>query len=394
MTAVGDRLEIAAEKLVAGGDALARIEGMPVFIPSLYPGDRAVIEIIEVKKGFARGSVMELIEAGPERRAEPCPIASECGGCDWTSLRLDRQLHWKREIVRETLRRVGKVDTDSMPHVKIHPSPLNYRLRSRLQVDPARSAVGFFAPRTYDVVDLTPSCEVVGPLSISELDSIKRVALEQSAESVLLWEDEAGLVVEPVRKYAPPPRGNERTLVVDRYRYRVSTTAFFQVNRHLLSSLIERVRDMAYETKDHRAALDLYAGAGFFTLPMADVFEHVTSVESSPESSALATTNVHHRKHVRVVNERTEEFLRGAGDNSVAFTMLDPPRAGAAEGVMEQIDRLTTERVVYLSCDAVTFARDASRLLRRGWTLASVEIFDLFPNTHHIETLSSFIRVG
>src|SRR5437867_7736533 len=126
----GDEITIQPQELVAGGAALARIEGFPIFATKVYPGDTAVVRLTEVKKGFARAELVRIIVPSRLRRAAPCPVAGDCGGCDWTALRLDAQLIAKEAILRESLRRIGKFERH--PPIAMHPSPLNYRLRSRL----------------------------------------------------------------------------------------------------------------------------------------------------------------------------------------------------------------------------------------------------------------------
>jgi tRNA/tmRNA/rRNA uracil-C5-methylase (TrmA/RlmC/RlmD family) len=157
----GDEITIEPAELVAGGAALAKVDGFPIFVMNVYPGDVARVRIVEVKKGFARGELVRIESPSPLRRAVPCPIANECGGCDWTALRLDAQLAAKERILRESLRRVGKLST--LPPITLHPSPLNYRIRSRLHVD--GQAVGFYAMGSHRVVPLVRECEVVGPLT-------------------------------------------------------------------------------------------------------------------------------------------------------------------------------------------------------------------------------------
>src|SRR5688500_1603255 len=156
----GEILTVQPDRLVAGGAAMARVDGFPVFAVNVFPGDVARVELFEVKKGYAKADLVDLVTPSPFRRAAPCPVAGECGGCDWTALRLDKQLEAKRRILTESLRRIGKLDPASLPEIRMHPSPLNYRLRSRLHSD--GTAVGFYAMRSNRVVPLAPECEVVG----------------------------------------------------------------------------------------------------------------------------------------------------------------------------------------------------------------------------------------
>ncbi|HEV7765361.1 MAG TPA: TRAM domain-containing protein [Thermoanaerobaculia bacterium] len=361
----GDIITIEPTELVAGGDAIARVDGFPIFASNVYPGDVARVRLYEVKKGFAKAEMVEIVKPSALRRAAPCPIADECGGCDWTALRLDQQLDAKRRILSESLRRIGKFDVATLPEIQIHPSPLNYRLRSRLHRD--GDAVGFYAMRSNRVVPLARECEVVG---------VETARVAPQGES---WEVDGMLVVGE----------QELTLTVDQYKFRLHTRAFFQVNRHLLSTLLRLVTAHAAKTVNRQHAVDLYAGVGFFTVPIAPLFDRMTMIEGASLSAHYARMNV--PWNVKVIEAPVEQHIVRVGKAN--FTFLDPPRAGARPEVITTVAEKTTERITYLSCDPVTFARDANRIVAAGWRLASLDLLDLFPNTHHVETLGAFERV-
>jgi len=376
----GDEIRIQPSELVAGGAALARVDGFPIFATNVFPGDVALVRLLEVKKGFARADLVELIEPGPLRRAAPCPIAGECGGCDWTALRLDAQLRAKERILRESLRRIGKINEP--PAIAVHPSPLNYRLRSRLHRD--GDAVGFYAIRSNDVVPLARECEVVGTATARELGtpasppagpppSRRRDAAEPAGETPALpelWELDGRLFT-------------AGEFVIDGYL--VSADAFFQVNRHLLGTMVRLVSAHASRVERRLRAVELYAGVGFFTRPISALFEKMTAVEGAPYHYGRLNAPKAHWVHAPV-----EQWVRSMP--RADFVLLDPPRAGARAEVIEAVARRTESMVAYLSCDPVTFARDASRLIASGWRLATLDLLDLFPNTHHVETLASFER--
>lgn len=360
----GDIVTVIPTELVAGGDALARIDGFPIFASNLYPGDVARVRLYEVKKGFAKADLVELVTPGVLRRAMPCPIAETCGGCDWTALRLDHQLEAKRRILTESLRRIGKFDVTTLPEIHIHPSPLNYRLRSRLHRE--GDDVGFYAMRSNRVVPLARECEVVG------LETARQPSEGEQ------WELDGTIV-----------RGDaDLTLTVDAFTYRLHTRAFFQVNRHLLGTMLRLVAEHAAQTSRKDSALDLYAGVGFFTLPIAERFERVTMIEGSPVAVHYARMNV--PRNVKVIEAPVEREMHRM--ERADFTFLDPPRAGARREVIDAIGENTKERISFLACDPVTFARDAARLIGMGWRLHSLDLLDLFPNTHHVETLAAFTR--
>src|ERR1051326_302136 len=379
---VGEEVTIEPAELVAGGEALARVDGLPIFVGNVYPGDVARVRLTEVKKGFARAELVRVDRASPLRRAAPCPVAEECGGCDWTALRLDAQLAAKKRILTESLRRIGKMS--EIPPIAMHASPLNYRLRSRLHED--GDAVGFYAMRSNRVVPLPHECEVVGPVTARhpiagetwEIDG--RVVAERRrpgggrrAAAACDW-----------RRDAARPAGEDAGVPIALLGYTLSTGAFFQVNRHLLETMLRRVIEIA---GDGALAIDLYAGVGFFTVPLTKRFARVIAVEGSPVSFRYLKLNT----TAEAVHAPIERWI--AQMPEADFVFLDPPRAGARREVIDAVAR-NARRICYLSCDPVTFARDANRLIGAGWRLAPLDLLDLFPNTHHVETLSSFERVA
>jgi tRNA/tmRNA/rRNA uracil-C5-methylase (TrmA/RlmC/RlmD family) len=359
----GDEITIRATELVAGGDAIARVDGFPIFTPSVFPDDVAVVRLVDVKKGFAKAHLVRIVEPSPWRRAAPCPVAGECGGCDWTALRLDKQLEAKQRILTESLRRIGKFDVASLPPVTVHSSPLNYRIRSRLHRE--GDAIGFYALRSNRVVPLPQECEVVG------CETAKH-PLEGEQ-----WEIDGRILTE-----------GDFTIRVGGYSYQLSTDSFFQVNRHLLDTMLRLVTAHADRVSSRNVAVELYAGVGFFTLPLADRFARVFAIEGSAESAKYARRNV--PANAVVVESPVEQ--QAAHIPEADFIFLDPPRAGARQEVVHAIGEKASEIVCYLTCDPVTFARDASRLTASGWRISTLDLLDLFPNTHHVETLASFER--
>lgn len=386
---VGNRVELAADRLVAGGDALCRIDGFPVFVPRLYPGDVALVEIVEARKGFARGEVVRILEESRDRRSEPCPAAGECGGCDWPELRLDAQLDAKRGILEDSLRRTGRLAPEAIPPIRIHASPLNYRLRSRLHRDESSGEIGFFARRSHRVVPLHERCEVIGPQSLSGLTAV--AGRIEAGDTVDLLEGEDGTHV--VGRMEGEDSGEATSLRVGPWIFRLSTSSFFQVNRHLVERLVALVRGLAGECGQKRLAFDLYGGVGFFALPLSHDFERVVTVESGADSGFWAERNLAGRDGARVVRQSVEEFLSSTRDEP-DFVLVDPPRAGLSPRVRSGLRRVAPKRIAYLSCDPVTFSRDVAELVGHGWTLHTLDLVDLFPNTHHVETLASLVIGG
>lgn len=387
----GAVVELVPESLVAGGDALARIEGFPVFLPGAYPGDRVRVRITEVKKGFGRGTIEEVVSPSPERREAPCPVARECGGCDWTELRLDRQLYWKKNILADTLRRIGKFDPAALPAIAVTPSPLTYRLRSRLHVSRgAEPLPGFFERRSHQVVPLPEECEIVGPEVLGHLGELREAAEQIPGGAMETFENGPELTVSLTPDGSDERPGGQTRIRVAGSEFLLDVRSFFQVNRHLLGELQRRVMEIASGTSKSELAWDLYGGVGFFAVPLATRFDSVITVETSRDSSRWAALNAGSGA-IKAITEDVEPFLRRRSTRP-DFVLVDPPRAGLSPAVGDALAGSEAEIICYLSCDPVTFSRDANRLARRGWTLTSIRLIDLFPNTHHIETLSSFVR--
>jgi tRNA/tmRNA/rRNA uracil-C5-methylase (TrmA/RlmC/RlmD family) len=224
---------------------------------------------------------------------------------------------------------------------------------------------------SHRVVPLAAECEVVGVETARTIGGAAGVSSPLPAEggSYTIWEVDGQLI-----------RDGEVTIKVDAFTYRLSTSSFFQVNRHLLSTLVRLVTGHASRVKRKQLAVDLYAGVGFFTLPLKQMFDRVIAVEGARDPHST----------IDITHAAVEEFDIPQAD----FIFLDPPRAGTRKSVVDRIATQAREMICYLSCDPVTFSRDASRLTASGWRLATLDLIDLFPNTHHVETLASFERAS
>jgi 23S rRNA (uracil1939-C5)-methyltransferase len=431
---------LSIEKLIYGGDGLARTplgpdgRSMAVFVPFVLPGEQVEAEIRQEKAGFARGNVTRLAQASPDRVAPPCPYFQQCGGCHYQHIPYQRQLEFKAQILRETMQRIAKIELKN--EIRLHPSPpFNYRNRSRLQVrTESEFALGYyrFGSREFLPVRECPiSSQLINRVIAQLTDlgglqcppAIAEVELFADAwdEQLLAWafcRGDAGKEdllrwAESLRRESPNLTGvsffssrqrSEDEPVPDlgmlaqsganslRYRvanhdYQVSAGAFFQVNRHLLDELISVV------TGDVRGdvALDLYAGGGLFSVPLAQNFHHIFAVESSQTSLPDLRHNV--PASVKVVGTRVEQYLgTRPARKRPDLVVLDPPRSGAGKAVVRSLVELGAQRIHYVSCDPATLARDLASLLLAGYRIEETHLFDLFPQTFHIETVMLLSR--
>lgn len=417
--------ELTVQKLVYGGEALGHHEGRAVLAPRVLPGERAEVEAVRTAKGVVHARPVRILETSPERVEPPCPYFGRCGGCQYQHLRPDLQPIVKREILRETLRRIGKITWDS--EIALHTaSPWNYRNQAQLKV--ARQAngqiaLGFFEAESHRLYPVdaclilsTRLNEVLGELSrpawASRLGECREIELlaDDRDERVMvslrggLGQGGAEATARDMLAQIPgvvsvAAESGGRSLVfgesgleyaVGDFRYRVSPGSFFQASRYLLPDLLEAVT----AGRSGRLALDLFAGVGLFTLPLARQFAQVISVEAAAQSAAdlAANAKAHALGNVRAVGETAFDFLRRFAQAEPDLVVLDPPRAGVETGALKFLTDCRPKQIHYVSCSPPTLARDLSFLLQRGYGIISIEMFDLFPQTYHIESLVRLTR--
>jgi 23S rRNA (uracil1939-C5)-methyltransferase len=438
-------LLLSIEKLIYGGDGLARTppgadgRSMAVFVPFVLPGEKVEAEIRQEKHGFARGSLTQLIETSPDRIDARCPYFRQCGGCHYQHIPYERQLEFKAGILRETLQRIAKIELQS--EICLHASPpWNYRNRTRLQVPTAPEfALGYFRFGSHEFLPVS-ECPISSPLlnrvmarliELRGLDcpaAVEEIELFADAtdERVLAWAfcrreaDRRDLLrwAEALQSELPEIKGltffasrqrSEDDVTADlkalaqsgaksiRYRtkdyeYQVSAGAFFQVNRHLIDELVSVVTGNARGD----IALDLFAGVGLFSVALARNFHHIFGVEASLTSHTDFVQNV--PANVKAVGGRAEDYLTSAYLRSRRvrgrpdLVVLDPPRTGAGKAVIRSLVELGAPSVRYVSCDPATLARDIAPLLADGYHIEEAHLFDLFPETFHIESVMLLAR--
>ncbi len=383
-------IEMRIEKLVYGGDGLGRVEGRAVFVPGTSPGDLVRARVVERKKSFLRAEVLDVLEPGPARRTPPCPLAGECGGCQFQHVDYGAQIAAKGEFVRDALARIGRIDfAGDIPVHADAEHELSYRVRATAHVVKTRDRVlfGFFAPRSHRVVDVE-SC----PLLVPELDAAWHRA--RSSREKLHRVETLDLAVGDAGAAADPPvaavGGSDLETEVAGVRYRFAPGTFFQANRPLLGSLVRVATDG--DEEGGALALDLFAGVGLFAIPLARRFGRVVAVESDGRAAAFARANADANgvANMRVVAEPVESWLAGrpVAEGEVDLALLDPPRTGLGLEGARLLAGLAPRRIVYVSCDPSTLARDLRVLVDAGYGLRSVDAFDLFPQTFHVETVA------
>lgn len=387
----GEDAEVLIERIVPGGAGLAHADGRTLFVGLAAPGDRLRVRIDQTRGHIAFASITEIIEPSPSRVEPPCPYFGRCGGCDFQQLSYEAQLEAKVSIVRDCLRRIARIESPQDIPITASPSQWHYRARAQWQYDAVRTRLGYFERGSHRVCDVAECPVITSPLQ-AELALLRKGMLEgslpEAAEFQAVAGDEGATLAPPFG----PNAAREVSRTIGDFHYRFSAEGFFQINQELLPALI----DAALRGAQGERALDLYCGVGLFTLPLAQRFTHVTGVEANSAALGFARTNLSDAHFSNVVLEcsKVSDWLRANRSKSapVDLLLLDPPRAGAEEDTIRSIIILNPRRISYVSCDPATLARDLKHLIEAGYRLDSVAAFDMFPQTHHVETVAHLSR--
>ncbi len=412
---------------------------MAVFVEGVLPGEDVRVQIGKARKGYAEGRLLEIVTPSPDRTAPPCPVYGTCGGCQLQHASATAQLELKRAILTETLTRLGKLTDVTVPAVIASPEAYGYRSRARLAVvaPPGGSpSLAYFEEDSHRPVPIA-HCPLLAPRLNEAVAHLNHVLAGSKAMAALLQEVRLSLSVttgEVVLQYmaegcAPKQAeawfervrtgfagvkgqvmiagrgaqrrrwgGGDTTLLEDLggLRLRCSDRSFVQANWRLNAILGETVTAWAVEGKRDvpLRVLELYAGIGNFGLLIARAGALVTFVEGNPSALADARYNarMNHIGRCRFRSESAEAFLAGGTPGEYDLILMDPPRTGLSKEALAGLVRLKAARILYLSCDPPTLARDLRAMQEAGYRVARLQGYDMFPQTMHIETLVELAR--
>ena len=387
-----------------GGHCVARLDGQVVFVRHTLPGERVRIRITERSKSFLRADAVEVIQAAPGRVEAPCPYAGPglCGGCDFQHVEPTTQRALLGDVVREQLGRLAGITWDGEVEA-VEPDALGWRTRMQFAVDD-EGRPGLRRHRSHEIIPVD-RCLIAHPDLPDVLgrrwdaESVEAI-VSSTGDKLLVTDasiaDDVEAEVDGVVAVDGTTRGGhgsvvERVLAAD---FRVSGSGFWQVHPDAAPTLVEAVIEAA-EVAPGDTVLDLYAGVGLFTTFLADEAGEdglVLSVESDRAASRDARRNLHDFPQVRLIGETVERALRdGSLGESADVVVLDPPRTGAKKAVAGIVS-LMPRRIVYVACDPAALARDLASFGARGYALAGLRAFALFPMTHHVECVAVLVR--
>ena len=414
------------ETLVNGGAGLARHAGRVVFIPHAAVGDVVVCRVTKIKKSFLEAEIDNIVQPSSVRRVPACPVAGECGGCQWQHLPYPEQLCWKESLFRDSLVRQCHIDSAKVLPILAAPQEWNYRTRIQIKCEKRGTTfvTGFFRSRSHDIVAID-NCPLIAPelndllhsfqqlfdnsayaAHISQIDLMvddcrksaavihyagdKISALAETIEAAAFSADIL-LQTETRRKLIPVTGHGTLTIEVDEPSIALDYSAgsFAQINLEQNRRMVKKVVDLA-NLSGTESVVDLFCGMGNFSLPLAKRAGQVIGVEASGSSIKMAN------KNCRRQNIENAAFYNRSAVGALTFfsqqrpvdlVVLDPPRSGASEVMKELIDR-PVKRIIYVSCDPQTLTRDLKILVKGGYELVSSQPVDMFPQTHHCESIT------
>jgi tRNA/tmRNA/rRNA uracil-C5-methylase (TrmA/RlmC/RlmD family) len=413
---VGRLLSLAIEKPAAGGRMIARAGGQIVLVSGAIPGERVSARVERVGKGVLYADVVAVEDGSPDRR--PPFTDPLCGGSLYAHIAYPRQLEIKAQVIADAFARIARLPLASAVRVAASRDD-GYRMRARLHIRGGR--VGFFREGSHELCDmratrqlLPTTCDTLeqvaaglrslgdGSVQAIELsenaDASERVvhldavqAAGQSLDALGATPGLTGMTVTPARVAAGDPHVRETLQVgAQRIVLRRHVLAFFQGNRHLLAPLVTHVAALI-DAGDR--VVDLYAGAGLFSLAAAARGARVVSVEGDRTSAADLRANASAWSGaIEARHEPVEAYVAGGGA-PVGVVIVDPPRTGLSKEALRGALALGARRMVYVSCDVATLARDTRQIVDAGYALEAIDGFDLFPNTPHVECVVQFARV-
>lgn len=382
-----DEIEVVVEKLVSGGDGLARFEGIPIFVPRSAPGDHLMVRLTERRPDYGRAEIVRIVQPGPRRREPPCPHFSNCGGCALQHLEDAYQVELKAAAVRETLERIGGVEWP--PDVSLLSGEAwSYRLRASLHTesDERTVRVGYFARRSRDLVAIGV-CPILAPELEATVQRLPEIlgAGQAPRRIDLAVGDEGRLTIAPVISGLPH---GPIELTVGEHVYRFDARCFFQAHRGLLGALVES----ALGTGSGELAFDLYAGVGLFSVPLSRRYRRVVAVEGNSIAARYGRMN---RKENGVtgmeVEHRAVENWIDRLPEDAERVLVDPPREGLVPKVRHGLLTRPPRHLTYVSCDAATLARDL-RSLKRHYRIDALTLVDMFPQSGQMEVVAQLQR--
>ncbi|MCH8109392.1 MAG: 23S rRNA (uracil(1939)-C(5))-methyltransferase RlmD [Chloroflexi bacterium] len=373
------------------GDCYAYFEGETINVFGGIPGEEVVARIVRYRrrrKRYVSGLVTEVLKPSPHRVATPCPYFGPCSGCQWQHIEYSHQLRMKQDAVASELRRYSELESVAVSQTIPSPQMFNYRNHARFTVR-NQGSLGFNNRITRRFVKID-DCMLMAPGINRALRSLQDKCQETTQLSIRYGVNTDDLLIQPTLQNVDIPLPSGQTHYREEllgHSFRVASPSFFQVNTRQAEKMVEMVRDRLELSKDN-TLVDAYAGVGSFAILLASYVRRVIAIEESAAAIKDASENAQGTDNLEFIEAKTEEALDSMAETPDAV-ILDPPRVGCDPKALRALIRLAPRRVVYVSCEPETLARDLSALVNGGFRVESIEPIDMFPQTYHVETIAT-----
>jgi tRNA/tmRNA/rRNA uracil-C5-methylase (TrmA/RlmC/RlmD family) len=382
---VKQKVTLKIESIAFGGEGIARLDNQVVFVRNVIDGETVEAEITEAKKNFLRAKLIKIPEKSALRINPPCPYFTRCAGCQYQHIDYNHQLEIKRKQVEEILKHIAKIDLSPEPVI---PSPKTYDYRRLLEFHSFGGTVGFYTYDNKTLIDVD-NCLLGGPAinqsfrkfkkEIKHLPSSFRIILDDSGTAYSTIKDKEQLL----------------SYKVSGKRFSVPVNSFFQTNRALLEKMAETVVNFAKPEKNE-ILFDCFSGVGFFSIFLSERASRVYGFEEAREASGIASLNASMNGINNFISAQGKaeknlpELIKEITPDTI---ILDPPQAGCHPDILKSISQHKIKKIIYISCNPSTLARDIVILNNSGYKLDKVQPIDMFPQTGHIEVISSIVLI-
>ncbi len=422
------KVQVPIESVAFKGYGVARIHGKVVFVPHTVTGDEAWIEIMDEKKKYSMARLVEIIKPSPWRVNPPCPYFGSCGGCQWQHIDYSIQGELKKEILRDILKRLGRLKEIPTIRVVLSPKPYDYRIRIQLKV--RGKAIGYYQERSHQIVQID-RCPISHPLvnqiiqelrvelaALSRMEEIEINVSPEEGRGLILFHAHSYdqridcfmkkfLQSQPILRGIALSRKGGLNLFGDpvlnftiplyqetTFKLRISPGSFSQVNPEQNQTLIQTVLQFS-EVNQRDRVFDLYAGVGNLSLPLATRARGVLGIEESRMAVEDAQFNAERNgmNNCDFVYGRVEDVAMNWKKETPDLVVLDPPRTGC-KTILDQLVRWKPKKIIYVSCEPTTFARDLRLFSERGYSLQRLGLIDMFPQTYHMEVVGLLTQPG
>ena len=359
-------MKVIIEKLDHFGRGIAKIDNKTTFVLNALPTEEVEIEIIREKKHFNEAKVVRYYKKSENRRKVPCPYYSECGGCNLMHMNYQEQLKFKKEKIENILNKYAGINT----HVEIEPSN-EFNYRNKITLHKCDKGYGYKKEGSSDIVKID-KCLIADNIINEYISKVnidkEELVIRSNQDKEVISNIDGGYIIEKINDC----------------NFRIDIDSFFQVNSYICSKVFEYIES---NLKESNNALDLYCGVGTLSSVVSKKANKVIGIEANKNSylNALENLKLNKIRNIKFINDKVENVIDKINDK-IDLIVTDPPRSGMDKTTLDAIKKLKPKTIIYMSCDAITLARDLN-ILKEDYELEKIKAFDMFPNTYHCESV-------